>query len=257
MKIIDQTTKQLTIVDQNRQWLWGTLFSAPFITVGVTIALMTSNITTLECQRSNSTSITCQRTIAGPVGTKTEQIPGRLLGANVVRDHGTGVVLDTSKGAIDLVNHRVTVSDTHSQIAGTINAYVKDSQHLKLKVQQDDRWQELIYGAAFFLPGAVILLKALSIPTQIVCKFDKAMGQMTLEKCYRPLGTKLTTQDPLTSIQKAYVVQPSSSERYPWYVVQLESTAAKTIVLSPPIRDRQQCQTIANTINQFLAVHPI
>jgi hypothetical protein len=257
MKVIDHTATQLTIVDQNRQWFWGTLFSAPFIIVGTVIALTTSNITTLECQRSSSASITCERTIVGFAGTRTEAIPGRLLRASVIRAHGTGVVLATSKGGIDLVNHRMTVTDAHSQIANTINAYVKDSQQRTLKVQQDDRLEGMIYAAAFFLPGVAILLQSLAIPMQVVCVFDKTVGQMTLEKRYRPLGTRFRAQYQLTEVQKAYVVQPSLSERHPKYVVRLELAAAKSIALSPLMKDRQQCQTIANTINHFLAVHPI
>lgn len=256
MKIIEQTTTQLTLADWNQQWLWGTLFSIPFIGTGLTIALMTSNITTLECQRSNSTAITCQRTIAGLAGTKTEKIPERLLGASVIKAHGTGVVLSTSKGQVELANHRMPVTEAQSRIADTINAYVKDPQHLKLKIAQDDRWQELLYGAAFFLPGVAVLLKAMTTPMQVLCNLDRTSGQMTLEKRYRPLGTKFMTQYPLTDLQKADVVQPSLSERHPWFVVQLELTSAQSIMLSPPIRDRQQCQTIADTINQFLATHP-
>ncbi|HEY9623161.1 MAG TPA: hypothetical protein V6C78_22585 [Crinalium sp.] len=250
MHITEQTPTRLTLTDHNRQWLWGTLFGLPFMMVGLGIAVVAGNLTKLECRRTPSHQITCQRTITGLLGTKTDAILGRVIRAGVVTDHGTGVVLSTSAGQIELVNHREFVGERQIRIAADINAFINDSQQMQLRVQQDDRLEEVANGAVFFLPGIAVILAALSIPMQVFCQLDKTTGQMTLKRRYRVWGTRTATYK-LTDIQQAQIVQSPGSSRHPVYVVQVELKAAKPTALSPPTRDRQQCQTIVNAIHTF------
>ncbi|MBO3459579.1 hypothetical protein G7B40_033210 [Aetokthonos hydrillicola Thurmond2011] len=252
MNIIEQTSTTLKFQDNNWQWLWGLLFSIPFVAIGLGIPLVTSNVTTLECQRTKPSTITCQRTIIGLSGTETTVIPGQIKGANVALEHGTGVVLDTSNiQSVELVNHRVFIRDKQYQIADEINTFIKNHQQSRLKVQQDDRWEGFFEGMVLFLPGIAIILQSLTIPKQIRCDFDKISQQMTLEKHYQFLG-RFTTQKKLTEVKQAQVTQIPIETRIPRYFVQLELTSAKPISLSPITYNRQECETIANAINQFL-----
>ncbi|MDZ7962832.1 MAG: hypothetical protein RMY34_34030 [Aulosira sp. DedQUE10] len=252
MKIIEQTATTLKFQEHNRQWLWGVLFSIPFVAVGFGIAIITSNITTLECQRTETSKIICQRTIVGLPGTEKTLIPQQITRVYVRIEHGIGVVLTTANNQeVELVNHRIIVREKQRRIANSINTFIKNPQQSRLKIQQDDRWEGFFNGMIFFLPGIAVILQSLAIPTQILCNFDKISGQMTLEKQYQLFGT-FTTQQKLTEIQQAQVTQLAVSTRTPLYLVQLELTLTKPISLSPPTRDRQEYQTIVNAINQFL-----
>ena len=252
MNIIEQTSTRLKLQGHDEQWLWGVLFGIPFVTVGLGIAIVTGNVTTLKCQRIKPAQISCQQTTIGLLGTQTTLIPGQLTAAYVKTAHGTGVVLHTSNiHEVKLVNYGVTVREKHSQIAAKINAFIHNPQQPGLKIQQDDRWEGFFNGVVFFLPGIGVILQSLTIPMQILCDFDKISGQMTLEKRYQLFGT-FTTQKELTSVQQAQVIHIPITTRIPWYLVQLELISAKPISLSAPTRSRQQCQIIVNTINQFL-----
>jgi hypothetical protein len=253
MNIIEQTSTKLKLEEHNQQWLWGVLLGIPHITIGFWIAVAGGNVTTLECLRTQPTQMTCERTIVGLLGTETTMIPGQVIGASVTTSSGIGVKLNTSKGQVELVNHRMFVSEKHRQIADNINAFVNNpDRQPRLKIQQDDRWEELIFGAWFFLPGFVLILYSLAIPIKVLCNFDKISGQMTLEKEYRLFGIKFTTQQKLTEIQHAKVTQLPIPNRNPLHVVNLELTSAKAIAVSPPTRDQKQCQTIVEAINKFL-----
>jgi hypothetical protein len=87
---------------------------------------------------------------------------------------------------------------------------------------------------------------------RILGSFDKASGQMTIEKQYRLFNKKVATHQTLSDIQQAQMHKSAISDRTPVYLVNLELTSAKPIALSPPMRDRQQCEAIVNSINQFL-----
>ncbi|MFN6486227.1 MULTISPECIES: hypothetical protein [unclassified Nostoc] len=252
MNIIEQTSTKLKFQTNDQQWLWGVLFGLPFVAIGFGIAIVTSNLTTLECQRTKPNQMTCQRTIAGLLGTETTFIPGQLTGAYVMTASGTGVVLNISKiQKVELVSHRVIVREKHSQIANEINAFIHNPQQPALKIQQDDRWEGFFSGVVFFLPGIGVILQSLTIPMQVLCDFDKISGLITLKKRYQLFGT-FTTEKKLTEIQQVEVIQVPLPTRIPWYLVQLQLISAQSIFLSAPTRDRQQCQIIVNAINQFL-----
>ena len=250
MKITEQTSTRLKLEDQNRQWLYGVLFGFPFVAVGLAISVTTANVTTLACQRTEPTQITCQRTIAGLLGTQTTSIP-EVRGAGVIKAQGTGVVLSTAQGQVELVNHPMRVGEEQQQLVRQINAFVQTPQQAKLTIQQDDRWEGVLAGSAFFLPGVAVMLAALTIPMRVSCCFDKTVGQFTLEKQHRLVYRRQLVQHQLVKVQKAEVVQFSQSSRNPVYFVQLEVASVRPITLSPPTRDRQQCQTVVDSINQF------
>lgn len=252
MNIIEQTLTQLKFQGHNQQWLWGVLFSVPFLTVGFSIAMMTSNVTTLECQRTNPTQINCQRTIVGLPGTEKTLIPGQIKRAYVKTVAATGVVLNISNNQeVNLVNHGVLVREKHSQIADEINVFIQNPQQTELKIQEDDRWEGFLEGMVLFLPGIGIILQSLAIPMQVLCDFDKISEQMRLEKRYQLFGT-FTTKKKLTEIKQVQVILVENTNKSPWYFVQLELISAKPISLSASTRDRQQCQIMVNAIDKFL-----
>ncbi|MDF5707953.1 MAG: hypothetical protein PUP90_09815 [Nostoc sp. S4] len=253
MQIIEQTSTKLRLEDNNWQWLWGIMFSIPFVTVGLLIIAATSNLTKLECQRNNSNKITCQRTIISFLGTETTWLSGQLKEAAVVTESGTGVVLYTSSSidAIELVNHRVLIREKHYQITDTINAFINNPQQLGLKIQQDDRWSGFLEGIVFLLPGIAIIFKSLAIPKQIFCAFDKSSDQIIIKKQHQFLGI-CTQQVKLSEVLQASVTQIPLATRTPWYLIQLELKLGKSISLSSPTRDYKHYQHIVNTINYLI-----
>ncbi|MBD2435602.1 hypothetical protein [Nostoc sp. FACHB-110] len=253
MQIIEQTSTKLSLEDNNWQWLWGIMFSIPFVTVGLLIITTTSNLTKLECQRNNSNAITCQRTIISLFGTEITRLPGQLKKAAVVTEHGTGVVVYTSSGigAIELVNHRVFIKEKHYKITETINAFINNPQQLGLKIQQDDRWSGFLEGMVFLLPSIAIIFQSLAIPKQIFCQFDKSSDQIIIKKQHQALGifTQITK---LSEVLKVSVTQMPLASRTPWYLIQLELKLGKLVSISSPTRDYKRYQQIVNTINYFI-----
>jgi hypothetical protein len=257
MNSIQQTSTQLTVENSNRQWLWGVLFGIPFVAVGLGITTFSASVTTLECQRTKPTQINCQRTITGILGTEITVIPGQVTGASVITASGVGVVLSTSKGSMQLTQQRQFVRDTQREIASNINAFIRDTPQSNFKIQQDDRWQGWLTGANFFLPGMAIIGVSLTIPIYVLCDFDKSSGLLTLEKRYRLFNTKGVNQYKLVDTQHVEVKQLPIANRPPIYVVRLTLISTKSMALSPPSRDRQECQTLANTINRFLKLKEV
>jgi hypothetical protein len=253
MQIIEETSTKLRLEDKNWQWLWGIIFSIPFVIVGLLIIAATSNLTKLECQRNNTNKITCRRIIISLLGTETTRLPGQLKEATVVTEYGTGVVLYTSYSInpIELVNHRVLVREKHYQITNTINAFINNPQQLGLKIQQDDRWSGFLEGIVFLLPGIAIIFKSLAIPKQIFCDFDKSSDKIIIKKQHQFLGM-FTQQAKLTEVLKASVTQIPLATRTPWYLIQLELKLGKLISLSSPTRDYKHYQHIVNTINYLI-----
>ncbi|MBD2496688.1 hypothetical protein [Nostoc sp. FACHB-280] len=253
MQIIEETSTKLVLEDKNLQWLWGIIFSIPFVIIGLLIIAATSNLTTLECQRNDSNKITCRRTILSLLGTETNRLSGQLKEAAVVTEYGTGVVLYTSSSmdAIELVNHRVFIKEKHYKITDTINAFINNPQQLGLKIQQDDRWSGFLEGIVFLLPGIAIIFKSLAIPKQIFCDFDKYSDQIIIKKQHQFLGI-FTQQAKLSEVLKASVTQIPLANRTPWYLIQLELKLGKLISLSSPTRDYKHYQHIVNTINHLI-----
>ncbi|MBM0740583.1 hypothetical protein JOY44_02950 [Phormidium sp. CLA17] len=257
MNIIQHTSTQLTVENSNRQWLWGVLFSIPFVALGLGLTAFTSNVTTLRCQRTKSAQLSCQRIVTGLLGTEITLIPGQVMKAGVVTANGVGVVLSTSKGQMELAKHRLMVREEQRDIANRINAFIRNSQQQNFKIQQDDRWAGLITGANFFIPGMAIIGVALAIPMYVLCNFDQSSGQLTVEKRYRLFNTKVMNQYKLIDAQHAEVKRLPISNRSPIYLVRLMLISTKSIALSPPTRDRQECETLANTINTFLKLKEV
>lgn len=252
MNIIEQTSTKLKFQAHDR-WPWTMLFGLPFVMIGFGICIVTDNVTTLECQRTKPTQVTCQRTIAGLLGTETTLIPGQVKGAYVETASSTGVVLYTYNiEQVKLIDSGVlVVTEKHSKIADTINAFIHNPLQPRLKIQEDDRSERFFLAMVFFLPGIGFILRCLTIPMQVLCDFDKISEQMTLEKRYRLFGT-FTTQKKLTEVQQAQVIQLLLPIQNPSYLVQLKLRSGKPISLSAPTADRQQCQIIVNAIDRFL-----
>jgi hypothetical protein len=73
------------------------------------------------------------------LGSTTDKIPGQLQTATVVKAGGTGVVLDTTTGKVELATYRVFVTNKHQETADRLNAFLKDPQQTTVRVEQDDR----------------------------------------------------------------------------------------------------------------------
>jgi hypothetical protein len=194
MKIVEHTDQSLQIADQNRQCLWGLLFATPFLLTGLGLALATAKIVTLECQ------ITCQRTVTGILDTTTDRIPGQLQTATVVKAGGTGVVLGTTTGKVEMAPYRVLVTNKHQETADRLNAFLKDPQQATIRIEQDDRLGNALFFGNFLLGSLSIAILSLSIPLKMSCRFDRFNDQVTITKKY--LYGERQTILPLSTIRQ-------------------------------------------------------
>jgi hypothetical protein len=254
MKIVEHTKQSLELADQNRQCLWGLLFAAPFLTISLGIAMATAKVVTLECQRTVVTQISCQRNVAGILGTITDQIPGQLQTAMVVKSSGTGVVLNTTSGKVELAPYRSMVMDRHYETVDRLNAFVKNSQKTNIRVEQDDRLGNSLFILNFLVGGVGVALVSLAIPLQMSCKFDQSNNQVTLNKKYLLYGNRQQVL-PLAEIQQVKLNKRLYYINHkPVYNLKLVTVAKKNISLSVPGQDLSKYQEIVDVTNDFL--HP-
>jgi hypothetical protein len=253
MKIVENTDQSLQIVDQNRQCFWGLLFTVPFLLTGLGLAVATAKIVTLECQRSDSTQITCQRTVTGILGTTTDKIPGQLQTATVVKAGGTGVVLGTTTGKVELAPYHVFVTNKHQETADRLNNFLKDHQQANVRVEQDDRLGNSLFFGNFLLGSLGIGILSLRIPLKMNCRFDRPSDQVTIAKKY--LYGERQTILPLSTIQQAQIGRcffyVSVNKRNAYGLKLIQRNGAK-VSLSVPGQDLELYQEIADITNHFL-----
>jgi hypothetical protein len=254
MKIVEHTDQSLHIADQNRQCLWGLLFATPFLVIGLGTAVATAKTVTLECRRANSTQVTCQRTVTGILGTTTtDRIPGQLQTANVVKAGGTGVVLGTTTGKVELAPYHVFVTNKHQETADRLNAFLKDPQQATVRVEQDDRLGNSLFIGNFLLGSLGIAIVSLGIPLKMSCRFDRPSDQVTITKKY--LYGERQTILPLSTIQQSQISRYFfylSVDKRNAYSLNLIQNNGKKVSLSVPSQDLERYQEIADTTNHFL-----
>jgi hypothetical protein len=258
MKVVEHTDQSLQIADQNRQCLWGLLFATPFLLTGLGLALTTAKIVTLGCQRPDSTQITCQRTVTGILGTTTDKISGQLQTATVVKAGGTGVVLGTTTGKVEMAPYHVFVTNKHQETADRLNAFLKDSQQATVRVEQDDRLGNSLFFGNFLLGSLGIAILSLSIPLKMSCRFDRSNAQVTITKKYCLYGERQTVF-PLSTIQQAQVGRCFlylSANKQKAYGLKLIQINGRKVSLAVPSQNLELYQKIADTTNIFLHHSP-
>jgi hypothetical protein len=255
MEIIEKTDRALHIIDQNRQCLWGLLFATPFLLLGLGSIVLTAKVITLECQRSASSQVECERSIAGILGTEKDRIPGFLKSAKTVKTSGTGAVLSTTKGEIELAPYRAFVTDRVNKTVDRLNIFIKDIQQPKISIEQDDRWANSLWSINFSIGGMAIALVALAIPLRMSCRFDRNSGEAIVDKKYLLYGdrqTKLT----LTTIDRSLVKKlPFHINNKSVYIIHLIPSVEKKVSLSVPSPDLSHYQEIVDLINSYICQH--
>jgi hypothetical protein len=257
MKIVEDTDQSLELTNQNRQCLWGLLFAAPFIIVGLVVTAATVKITTLECQRTEGNQIACQRIITGILGTEKDRIPGQLQTVTTVKTSGTGVVLGTSTGEVNLAPYKAFVTDSQDRTTDRLNAFLQDPQQATIRVEQDDRWINFLWCGNFMIGGVIITLFALVIPVQMRCKFERGPDRVTIDKKYLLYGDRQLIL-PLSTVKNALVREllfSISWDRQPLYTIDLMPIAAKKVSLSVSSQNLSEYQQIVNKIDRFVRHH--
>jgi hypothetical protein len=253
MKVIEHTEQSLELADQNRQCLWGLLFATPFLVISLGTALVTSKTVTLECQRTNPTQITCQRTVTGILGSTTDRIPGKLQTATVVKASGTGVVLGTTSGKVELAPYHVFVTNKHQETADRLNAFLQNPQQATVRVEQDDQFASALFIGNFLLGSLGIAIVSLRIPLKMNCRFDRPSDQVTITKKYLCGERQIIL--PLSTIQQAQVKRSffyvSVNKREAYGLKLIRINGAK-VSLSVPGQDLERYQEVADTTNHFL-----
>jgi hypothetical protein len=257
MKVIEHTAQSLELANQNRQCLWGLLFAIPFLAIGLGMAFGTAKTVTMECQRTDSAQITCQRTVIGILGTTTDRIPGQLQTATVVKAGGTGVVLGTTSGKVELAPYHVMVTNKHQETVDRLNKFFKDPQQATVRVEQDDRLGNSLFIGNFLLASLGIVIVSLGIPLKMSCRFDRPNNQVTITKKYCLYGERQTVL-PLLTIQQAQVgrwfLYLSVNKRNA-YGLKLIQINGQKVFLAVPSQNLELYQEIADIINIFLH-HP-
>jgi hypothetical protein len=254
MKIVEHTDQSLQISDQNRQCLWGLLFTVPFLLTGLGLALATAKIVTLKCQRPDSTQITCQRIVTGILGTTTDRIPGQLQTATVVKAGGAGVVLGTTTGKVELAPYHVFVTNKHQETADRLNAFLKDPQQATVRVEQDDQLGNSLFIGNFLLASLGITIVSLGIPLKMSCRFDRPHDQVTITKKYCLYGERQTVF-PLSTIQQAQVGRwflYLSANKQKAYGLKLIQLNGQKVSLAVPSQNLELYEEIADITNIFL-----
>lgn len=257
MEIVEHTDRSLELTNQNRRCLWILLFAAPFIVVGLVLTAATVKVTTLECQRTEGNQIGCQRTITGILGVEKDLIPGQLQTVTTVKNSGTGVVLGTSTGEVNLASYKAFVTDSQDRTTDRLNIFLKDPQQATIRVEQDDRWINFLWCGNFVIGGVVIALYALAIPTQMRCKLDRDTDRVTINKKYLLYGDRQTVL-PVSTIKQAKVREllfSISGDRQPLYTIDLIPFDAKKVSLSASTQNLTKCHQIVDRIDRFLCHH--
>jgi hypothetical protein len=257
MKIVEHTDRTLEITNQNRHYLWGLLFATPFVIAGSIVTAATVKVTTLTCQRNPGNQIDCQRTIAGILGTEKDLIIGSLRSVKIVKTSATGVVLETSNGDVNLAPYKAFVTDSQSRTADRLNTFLQDPQQATIRVEQDDRWINSIFGGNFIFGGIVVLLYSLAIPLQMSCKFERDTDRVTIDKKYLLYGDRQTVL-PLSTIHQAKVRELLfivTSNRQPTYTIDLIPVATKKVSLSVNNQNLAECQQLVDEIDRFVRHH--
>jgi hypothetical protein len=257
MKVIEHTEQSLELADQNRQCLWGLLFATPFLVISLGTALVTSKTVTLECQRTNPTQITCQRTVTGILGSTTDRIPGKLQTATVVKASGTGVVLGTTSGKVELAPYHVFVTNKHQETADRLNAFLKDPQQATVRVEQDDQFASALFIGNFLLGSLGIAIVSLGIPLKMNCRFDRPSDQVTITKKY--LYGERQTIFPLSTVQQAQVGRwflYLSANKRKAYGLKLIQINGQKVSLAVPSQNLELSQEIVDITNIFLHHQP-
>ena len=250
MKIVESNDRLLEIVDRNHQYLGGLLLAIPFIAGGLIVGTATIKVTTLECQRDRDL-IECQRSISGILGTEKDQIPGRLRSVSTVTTSGRGLVLETTNGQLELAPYRTFVTSQHFKNADRIAAFLEDPQQTTIKIEQDDRWLNILGNGGFLVAGFTLALCAVAIPIQISCRFDRAGDRITLDKKYLLYGDRQTVL-PLSTIKQARLKELIwVRSREPVYNIELIPLATKKISFSVPSTNLSQYQQIVDAIDRF------
>ncbi len=252
MKVITSTDRLLEIVDRNHQYLWGLLLAIPFLTIGCIVGAATVKVTTLACQRELD-RLECQRSISGILGTEKDRIPGRLQSIATVKTSGVGIILGTTTGKVELAPYRTFVTSQHFENAARIEAFIKDPKQTTIRIEQDDRWLNILWSGNFIIGGLTIGLFALAIPIYISCTLDRDCDRVTLNKKYLLYGNRQTVL-PLSTIEQAKLKELIwVRNREPVYNIELISIGAKKVSLSVPSTNLSHYQQIVDAIEHFLA----
>lgn len=257
MKVVKDTDRYLELVSQNSRCLWGLLFAIPFITVGLVATAATVKVTTLECQRTGGNQIDCQRTIVGILSTEKDRIPGQLQTVTTVKTSGTGVVLRTSTGEVNLAPYRAIVTDSQDRTTDRLNAFLRDPQQATVRVEQDDRWTNFLWDGNFIIGGVISALFSLAIPVQMRCKFERDIDRITIDKKYLLYGDRQLIL-PLSTVKNALVREllfSISWDRQPLYTIDLMPIAVKKVSLSVSSQNLSEYQQIVNKIDRFVHHH--
>ncbi|NJR32414.1 MAG: hypothetical protein HC778_05765 [Chamaesiphon sp. CSU_1_12] len=252
MKIVDKTNIFLEVLDQNHKYLWGLLLAIPLTAIGLGLMAGTAKVTMLECQRSTVGSIGCQRTITGILGEEEDGLPGELRSAKVTKTSGTGIVLDTTKGDVELAPYRTFVNGEHDRNAARVNAFLKDKQQNTLSVEQDDRLINSLWSGSMLIGGLTIGLLAMAIPVRVSCKLDRLRDRAIVDKQYLLLGNRQTVLT-LSAIERAEVKESIFvRNRQPVYKIDLVSANAKNVSLSIPSQNLAEYEQIVEEIDRFV-----
>lgn len=255
MKIVESTDRYLELTNQNRRCLEILPFAVPFIIVGLVIIAGTVQTTTLECQRTKGNQIGCQRTTTGILGAVKDSIPGELRSVKTVTTKRAGIILGTTTGEVELTPYRASVTSSQEPIAERLNAFLNNPQQVTIRVEQDDRWIDLLESSYFLIWGAAIALYALAIPTRMSCQLDRDADRVTIDKKYLLYGHRQTIL-PLPTIKQAQVKELlysiMSGGRQPLYTIDLIPFDAKKVSLSVSIESLTKCQHLVDKIDRFL-----
>lgn len=259
MKIVEQTPHRLRLEAEILATIVSlALLGMPNLLLGLGIILISSQLSTLKCQRVEPTQGSCQLVNSSLLGSNETKIPlNQLQSAKVdVSKDSDGdniyrVVLLTNSGEIPITPGTSDAGEKQKN-AARINAFIDNSEEISLHVQQDNHESVYLVGGIFVLVGGGLVFGSLLYREFIVSyTFDKALDLVRLKR--QTLFHTKVTELSLREINQVDIKEKTDSDGDKTYSVWLNLKSGEHISLSlQGITDKQNNQKIAECIRQFL-----
>ncbi|MGB3535764.1 MAG: hypothetical protein WBA13_19880 [Microcoleaceae cyanobacterium] len=193
MKITQQTSTILKLQVQKyyKTLLIGLALGLGFSLTGLIMSILSSDSTTLNCNRLESAQIDCEITRKNLLSQQSRSIPVTdLTSAEVdVNEASSNDNSDTYEIILITKNSRIPLTNTYSSGWGfdhykqnqLINSFIQASAPNSLTVKHDMRWG-LIIGIIFMLVSPILAIHVLFSKRITSCIFNKELNQLLITK---------------------------------------------------------------------------
>ncbi|MEA5514120.1 hypothetical protein [Nodularia sp. UHCC 0506] len=187
MKVIQESSSQMTL--RLRPWIvW--ILGAVFTNIGLSGIVLWPQVHTFICRRETTAPSTCQISSTGLFWSDQQVVSLKdIEGTKIQTFRGSKdkltyrLLLLTNKGEVSPISTDISDQIRVKNWGEKIDIFLKDTQQENLFIEYDHRLFDYLFAGIFASGGLVALLSG----KVVVCKIDKTLGKLTLEK-YGLLG---------------------------------------------------------------------